>query len=407
MGTGFEYWPRSDKTATQRMGEKSIRGIIWVPTNERSTRTFMATLDNTAQSYEPAVSGWWIVACFAVAGLILLFAALIQQASKLSDTLLTLTGGRNPQTVQTEIETSAPAPEQNLLEPEADSVLAEAANNALVDEPVVAEEVTDALVAEPVADASVAEAAIDALVAEPVADASVAEEAIDALVAEPVADEVTEAAVVEPIADALVAEEAVDALVAEESTAAALGEVDALAQTAEVALETASANTALDLDDTSLVDEIIEDPITSELSAEDTTIIDLPEESLIAPENTASETELSLASLRRDVLTNMTQRSQRIRFEDGSTDLTPVSVQLLGQTFEDLFLYAESDIVIEVSSSDGSDDASNQALSGDRAQLIRAFLVDRGIEPARLLISLLPASAETDQLQYVKIQANL
>jgi len=124
-------------------------------------------------------------------------------------------------------------------------------------------------------------------------------------------------------------------------------------------------------------------------------------------DSSLTESQLALASLRENVLEEMTDRSHRIRFEIGSSELTPNSVLLLGQTFEDLFLYAESDIVIEVSSLDATEDASNESLSNTRAQAIRTFLIDRGIESERLVISLLPDSAELDDQQYVNIQANL
>jgi len=63
--------------------------------------------------------------------------------------------------------------------------------------------------------------------------------------------------------------------------------------------------------------------------------------------------------------------------------------------------------VIQVSSSDGADDSTNQLLSNDRAQMIRNFLIERGLEADRLVISLPPDSAESIGQQFVNIQANL
>lgn len=122
---------------------------------------------------------------------------------------------------------------------------------------------------------------------------------------------------------------------------------------------------------------------------------------------TSTGTSNSLAALRRTVLGAMTERSKRVSFVAGRADLTPRSEALLQQIFEDLFLYSESLIVVEVASNDARPGNSNRVLSEERARTIRTFLNDRGLEQSRLISSVLPQVTEPGRNQYVNIQANL
>lgn len=302
----------------------------------------MVVMDNPSQSQEPAISGWWIIACFAVAGLILLFAVLIQQASRLSNTFFALTGGHSMQAAEAVAENPSRDSEQNL-------------DRIAVDSPITEDKA-------------------DGFVAEPDTEFVVAQESVDASIAESAAGSIE-------ITDVI-----------EESIAPRNDFAESVRAVAEIDLPT----------DQEPVMDATGDP------AVDNTRVDLmateSKNSLAEPETSP---ESALASMRRDALTEMSRRSKLIRFEESSFELTPSAEQLLGLTFEDLFLYAESDIDIEVGSSDGTDVLSSQMLSRMRANTIRDYLIGRGIEPERLQISLLPDTLESDELQYVNIKANL
>jgi len=119
-----------------------------------------------------------------------------------------------------------------------------------------------------------------------------------------------------------------------------------------------------------------------------------------------SESELTLASLARSVLTEMTARSEDVAFSVGTASLTDKSESLLQLIFEDLFLYSESDITIEVASRDAAAESENLALSNERGALIKTFLIDRGLDPERLIVSVLSGAAAPDKPQHLRIQAD-
>ncbi len=176
----------------------------------------------------------------------------------------------------------------------------------------------------------------------------------------------------------------------------------ALAQSAESGFDN---EISLESKDALSVDEINE---SSDLSSNDLlvgTVSDNFDAATVSPEQ--AEAELSLASLRKTVLDGMSQRSTRIKFAPGEARLARGSEALLALIFEDLFLYSESDIVIEVGSQDAVGNASNSALSNERAAIIKTYLADRGLPPNRLIESVLPASTLGDAPQLINIEANL
>jgi len=115
----------------------------------------------------------------------------------------------------------------------------------------------------------------------------------------------------------------------------------------------------------------------------------------------------SLTTLRKTVLAEMTEKSGLVRFLPETATLTPESESLLQLIFEDLFLYSESDIVIEVASLDATTESANWALSQERALQIKEFLSGRGLESERLIVSVLTESDAPSILQHITIQANL
>jgi len=336
----------------------------------------MAAPDNASLTNEPALSGWWVAACFAAAGLILLFAALIQQASKLSDSIITLTGGRGAQSPQAARVTADPVSENSAL----DSVQA----IDIKDEQVAQQAVEQVQVVVPIEVSDVLSNEVDESVDTSDVLSNEVDESVDTtdILSSEVDDPVE-------ITDALMSSEVGDPV---ETTDALSSEVDEpvpsdLEQPSSVLVESTEPPE-------------IEPIALAETSNSDGAIVN-------EAENPQTSAELSLAALRQSVLTEMSRRSKRIRFLPASSELTLASERLLGQAFEDLFLYAESDIVIEISSLDSVGDSSNQLLSNDRAQTIRDFLIERGLEAERLIISLLPNSAEFDGQQFVNIKANL
>jgi len=129
-----------------------------------------------------------------------------------------------------------------------------------------------------------------------------------------------------------------------------------------------------------------------------------PAEALVPSEQDAEPT---LSSLRRTALFQMNVRSKRIKFVAGEVVLTSASEPLLEQIFEDLFLYSESDIIIEVANQDSTDSVGNEALATERAAFLQTFLVDRGLEEERLLLSILPESEVPDENQHISIEAKI
>ena len=301
-------------------------------------------------SDEPGLGRWWICTCLSAAGLLMLWAGLIQQTERVNSTIEQAFGLKPVQA-----ETPGPGIVAEVVEPSVLEEVAELVEPPVVEpvEPPVAEEVVEPVeppvveeVVEPVEPPVVEEVA--ELVEPPVVE-EVAE-----LVEPPVVEEVAEP-VEPPVAEEVI--EPVEPPVAE-----------------EVAV-------------------LVEPPV-STASSDEQAIVE-----------SVTETGSLLASLRATALGNMNIRSRQLRFVTGSIRLTSNSEALLQQVFEDLFLYAESDIVINVASLDSVNGIPNDVLARERATLLKTFLVERGLQGQRLIVSVLPTSVLSDETQYISIEA--
>jgi len=104
----------------------------------------------------------------------------------------------------------------------------------------------------------------------------------------------------------------------------------------------------------------------------------------------------------REVLSSVESRSGKIQFIEGTSIVVSESEDLLQQIFEDLFLYAESDITITVN----GNDEDGGALARDRGEQVKEFLIGRGLEEERLIVRVLPDAESSRATQYLSIQAN-
>jgi len=322
-------------------------------------------------SPEPAFSWWWVPACVSGLALAFLGTASVQHSSQ----LLSLFHSSNEVAI-------TPA---ELIEPTALERETPTASAVTVDEPVTV--IDDALVA--------------VEVPSPAPTPIVIPE-------KPVVVDDTAAVVVtaDPEPTPITASETVEL-----ASLSVTPSTDATTEVNDLSTETGLSD--LEILPPAPVTVVVEEP---------TPVVNITAESMAEPENVANaiaalnsgtdepadtSPESSLALLRRTVLTEMTDRSELIKFGQGSSNFTPKGEQLMQQIFEDLFLYSESDIVIEVSSRDSGDDVTNASLSNQRGRVIKEFLADRGLESERLIVSVLTGASMPDKPQHISIQANL
>jgi len=148
----------------------------------------------------------------------------------------------------------------------------------------------------------------------------------------------------------------------------------------------------------------VSNPAEPDTSAEPIVLASNSSDNNLTPE---AVTPLSgLAAERREVLNSVLLKSRDIQFIDGSSIFLADSEDLLNRIFEDLFLYAESDIIIEVNRRESSGGISNAELAQERGERVKDFLVGRGLEEERLIVRVLPARDISSAAQYLSIQAN-
>jgi outer membrane protein OmpA-like peptidoglycan-associated protein len=74
-----------------------------------------------------------------------------------------------------------------------------------------------------------------------------------------------------------------------------------------------------------------------------------------------------------------------VTFETGKTDITPESVQILRSALKTLTTYPEIQVEISGHTDNVGNKKSNTRLSQQRAESVRDWLIERGIDPARIV----------------------
>ena len=320
---------------------------------------------------ESSLGGWWAGACLSVAGLILMWAGLVQQTNQVSKSIGLAFGIESKQA--------------NWIEP---TQFVRSEQTYPIAEPVDGFEQSAALTSSANASEEVDSLDQDAMRfgaknITPEVDSTAAREPETAAEDEPVTQEQV-AEVVEPFIAP-----APEPVIEDEPVAQ-----DQVAEVVEPVTEPEP--------------EVITEPVVTEIAGlTDQRVSPVDAEPAQPIVESEPEGESVLSILRRTALLEMTDRSRNIKFFEGQVRLTDTSESLLQTIFEDLFLYSESEIVIEIANKDGTDDISNNALASERAWLIKSFLTDRGLDEERLLVSVLPEGAGPDELQHISIEAKI
>ena len=361
----------------------------------------MASVATTNWSDDSSLAGWWIVACLSAAGLVLLWASLVQQIDLVSNSIGSAFAVKPKQAEWLE-PTRFVRSENNQPIPAVDGVGAASTAKDLLESPVIA---TSTITEPENIEESVSPTPIEEL-ATPVEAVPVESVAIAAQV-EAIEEKATEVESIEGTAadrpfvpvdpiDPTASKVSIDSIEAEEQpeqieSALTEGPVEQ----AEVQTQVLQTEIRSNL-------ELTESVVPNDVEALQSASVEL--ESASDPE---VEPESSLATLRRSALFELNIRSKGIKFEAGEIRLTDQSEVVLQQIFEDLFLYSESDIVIEVASQDAIDGTSNDTLAAQRAAMLKTFLAERGIDENRLVLSVLPDSAVPTEAQHVSIEAKI
>ena len=354
----------------------------------------MTSVATTNWSDESSLAGWWILACLSTAGLVLLWASLVQQIDLVSNSIGSAFAIKPKQAEWLE-PTRFVRSENNQPIPAVDGV--GAAANDILEPPVI----NTTTIAEPEnIEESASPTPIDKL-ATPVDAAPVESVAIAAQLEAIEVEPIEGAAVDRPI----VPVDPIDPTASKVST----DSIEAEEQSEQIE----SALTERPVEQVEAQTKVLQTEISSNLEFAESVVpndsgaLQVASVALESALDSEAEPESSLATLRRSALFELNIRSKGIKFDVGEIRLTDQSEIVLQQIFEDLFLYSESDIVIEVASQDAIDGESNDTLAAQRAAILKTFLTERGLDENRLVLSVLPESAVPNEAQHVSIEAKI
>ena len=98
------------------------------------------------------------------------------------------------------------------------------------------------------------------------------------------------------------------------------------------------------------------------------------------------ENESPFEKLRREELATLPGLAARIRFLPSEIEPRASSKQPLDRLFELLFLYSETDVLVQIASNEYDIDSNNVLISRERALTLINYLIDRGLEESRFQI---------------------
>ena len=101
---------------------------------------------------------------------------------------------------------------------------------------------------------------------------------------------------------------------------------------------------------------------------------------------TASDNETPFQKLRREELSALSGLAARVRFLPAEIEPRPSSKGPLDRLFELLFLYSETQVLVQVASNEFEIDSNNVQISRERALSLVSYLIERGLDENRFQV---------------------